>query len=117
MAAVLSQNQIDDADSVIDGTGLLLPGGRPLPRGEMIRWLPLPTPSPASILAISPVPENLDGLLSAGWLQVTSDTVLFNGGGRRLHSLPAGCRLERSGGLAGRRIQVRAQVTVVRARQ
>ncbi len=108
MAAVLTQNQIDDADSVIDGTHLFLPGGRPLAPGQSDSVVATPDPLVAIDSGESlPMPENLDGLLAAGWLQVSSDTVLFNGGGRRLHSLPAGVRLERSGGLAGRRIQVR----------
>jgi LysM repeat protein len=108
LATVLTQNQIEDADSVVDGTRLFLPGGRPLAPGARDAVVNAPDPFADIDSGESlPLPENLDALLSAGWLQVSSETVLFNGVGRRLHSLPAGVRLERAGGLNGRRIQVR----------
>ncbi|MFN0073790.1 MAG: LysM peptidoglycan-binding domain-containing protein [Chloroflexota bacterium] len=108
LSAVLNQNQIDDADSVIVGTPLFLPGGRPIASGASDSVV-MP-PDPLAIVdsgSSLPLPENIDGLLVAGWLQVSAETALFNAGGRRLHALPPGVKLERSGGLAGRRIQVR----------
>jgi LysM repeat protein len=108
MTTVMGQNRIDDADSVQDGTRLFLPGARPLAPGAGESVVASPDPLAGIDSGESlPLPENLDGLLSAGWLQVTSETVLFNAVGRRLHTLPSGVRLERAGGLTGRRILVR----------
>jgi LysM repeat protein len=108
MTTVMGRNQIDEPDSVQEGTRLFLPGARPLAPGASDSVVASPDPLAGVDSGEStPLPENLDGLLSAGWLQVTSETVLFNGIGRRLHMLPAGVRLERAGGLTGRRIQVR----------
>lgn len=108
LGIVLGQNQIEDADTVQVGTRLFLPGGRPLAPGEVETMAGTPDPLAGVDSGESlPLPSNLDGILAAGWLQVTNETVLFNAAGRRLHALAPGVRLERAGGLAGRRILVR----------
>jgi LysM repeat protein len=108
LTAVITNNQIEDADSVVEGTRLFLPGARPLAPGTGDAVVNAPDPFVDVDSALSPpLPDNIDALLSAGWLNVSSETMLFNEAGRRLHSLPTGVRLERAGGLSGRRIQVR----------
>src|SRR6266508_1215391 len=111
LAAVTAQNGIGDPDEVEVGMELFMPGARPLAPGGVLAAGGVGAPDPLAAAAeLLPLPDNLDDILSAGWLRVTNDNVLFNGGAanaRRIHALPTGVRLERVGGLIGRRVQVR----------
>lgn len=110
LAAITSANSMGDPNLVQAGQDLFLPGGRPLG----------PAPSPvqaanddqASAGAGPPVPlpDNIDQLLAAGWLQTQAQTTLYKAaqrGAKPLHDLPAGVRMERLDGFQGGRVEVR----------
>ncbi len=117
LQAVVSANQLGDADQIVAGVDIFLPGGRPLAASPQTVTAADGTTTSAgadqdAAAAGAPIalPDNIDALLEAGWLQTQHAVDLFKSADRnssRLHQLPAGARLERQDGFRLGRIQVR----------
>jgi LysM repeat protein len=107
VGGVISSNNLANPDQLQAGQDVFLPGGRPL----------RPTTGAGQTSVSSdqnqgtsvPLPDNIDELMGAGWLQTLTDTNLYrtSAGLSVLGPLPAGVRLERIDGLDRGRIQVR----------
>src|SRR5581483_10293429 len=85
-------------------------GGSPPAPGDVVQ--PAQGGSVQAAAAVEPlaITPELEAVLNAGWVQPTGDVQLFAGSGpdaRALEDIPAGARLERIGGLEGRRVPVR----------
>jgi LysM repeat protein len=114
LQAVVSSNQLD-ADQIVAGVDIFLPGGRPLvasapAEGAVSAGGAAPDQEAAVIGPGVALPDNIDALLGAGWLRAQHPAELYKTADRispRLHQLPAGARLERLDGFRGGRIQVR----------
>lgn len=113
---VVRGNAIADPDLVRVGETLFLPGARPLapPASPPAAVLPAaapPTSEPAGASLETPsLTSELGAVLAATWEKTARDAQLHSGPGpdaRPLGRLPAGARLERVGGLNGRRLPVR----------
>lgn len=113
---IVSSNQLDDANQVQAGVDIFLPGGRPLATSTSATTQDATASADdadqtaaineTSIL----VPDNIDVLLSSGWLSARHLTNLYKvaaGNSSTLHQLPGGARLERLSGYSNGRIQVR----------
>jgi LysM repeat protein len=119
LQAVVSTNQLGDADQIAAGVDIFLPGGRPLARPAQAADATDSTGTTAgtgtdqdaaATGAAIALPDNIDALLAAGWLQAQHATDLFKNADRaspRLHQLPGGARLERLDGFRAGRVQVR----------
>jgi LysM repeat protein len=116
LQAVVSTNQLGDADQITAGVDIFLPGGRPLAGAAHATDATTADAGPGSeqdAAATGPaiaLPDNIDALLGAGWLQAEHGTDLYKNADRaspRLHQLPGGARLERLDGFRSGRIQVR----------
>jgi LysM repeat protein len=113
--SIVSANRLQDADQIQAGVDIFLPGGRPLAASAAAP----PTAEGSEgaddqSAAVSgeavALPDNIDALLSAGWLTARHLTNLYKTADRAsasLHQLPGGARLERLSGLNHGRIQVR----------
>jgi LysM repeat protein len=112
---ILKHNRVADPDVVIAGTELFLPGARPVAPATVVAAADPPSEASegtleAAAVDLSPLPENLDSILNAGWLRTTGETALYKDatrGARTIHGLPPSVRLERVGGMDGRRVMVR----------
>jgi LysM repeat protein len=112
--AIIGANQLQDADQIQAGADIFLPGGRPLASAATTAAA---TASAAgedqAVAAAGPpaaLPDNIDTLLGAGWLNAAHVTNLYKAaepGSTNLHQLPGGARLERLNGFSRGRIQVR----------
>ena len=110
---IVSSNQLEDADQIQAGVDIFLPGGRPLATAASATTSDTATDSEqaeatteSSIL----LPDDIDALLSSGWLSarhVTNFYKVATGTSSLLHQLPGGARLERLSGFSNGRIQVR----------
>jgi LysM repeat protein len=114
LQAVVSTNQLGDADQIVAGTDIFLPGGRPLAPSERVAGTTSADvgadQDAAATGATIALPDNIDALLTAGWLQTQQVADLYKSSDRaspKLHQLPAGARLERLDGFRAGRIQVR----------
>jgi len=116
LQAVVSTNQLGDADQIVAGVDIFLPGGRPLARSQATDTTvadgggPAAEQDAAATGAPIALPDNIDALLGAGWLQAQHATNLYKSADRAspvLHQLPGGARLERQDGFRSGRIQVR----------
>ncbi len=115
LQAVVSTNQLGDADQIVAGADIFLPGGRPLAASAKTADAVDGTTAgadqdAAATGAASALPDNIDALLGAGWLQTQHAADLYKNADRaspRLHQLPDGARLERLDGFRAGRIQVR----------
>jgi LysM repeat protein len=117
LQAVVSTNQLGDADQIVAGVDIFLPGGRPLAGSAQaanatdaaVASTGADQDAAATGAAIA-LPDNIDALLGAGWLQAQHGTDLYKSSDRsspKLHQLPGGARLERMDGFRSGRIQVR----------
>jgi LysM repeat protein len=111
--AIVKANALTDADEIQSGIDIFLPGARPLggtaATGGAATRSAGQTDASAGEAPVA-LPENIDALLSAGWLRTQQATPLFKTADRSssvLHPLPAGARLERVDGARGSRLQVR----------
>jgi LysM repeat protein len=111
LQAVASANQLDDLDQIQAGIDIFLPGGRPMPvAGSAASAVAANDQNAALVGPPIALPDNIDALLAAGWLQTLHGSELQKTADRdssRLHELPAGVRLERLEGFRNGRIQVR----------
>jgi hypothetical protein len=115
LQAVISSNQLADADQIQAGVDIFLPGGRPLATSVMATpgetaEQPPDDQSVAVAGAAVALPDNIDALLAAGWLTTQRPANMYKlaaPNSTNLHQLPAGARLERLSGFGGGRIQVR----------
>jgi LysM repeat protein len=115
--AVVAANGLADADQIVAGTDIFLPGGRPIAitpastaDGVAAPANPDAEQDTAVVGAAVALPDNIDDLLSAGWLSTLHGTGLLktaDRGSTLLHALPGGARLERLDGFKNGRIQVR----------
>src|SRR4029453_7229815 len=93
--AIVSANQLGDADVVQAGVDVFLPGGRPIAASgsrQAIAEAPAGADQAAAIAAPPiPLPENIDALLGAGWLRTQQVSNLYKTSDRTsgvLHQLP-----------------------------
>ena len=111
ISAVVGANHLDNADQIQAGTDLFLPGGRPIAQAADATVAVANDEQTAAITGVPvSLPDNIDALLGASWLQTLRPTSLYKVGDRGsavLHQLPGGVRLERVDGFRGGRIQVR----------
>ena len=111
LAPVVAANGIADPDLVRAGETLFLPGARPrAPAGPVVAAPAGPAGQVTAPVESLPITAELQSVLDATWQRTTTDTQLFTTAGpdgRPLGRLPAGVRLERTGGLTGRRLPVR----------
>jgi LysM repeat protein len=109
--AVIGANQLQDADQIQAGVDIFLPGGRPLV--SAVATSANAAGEDQAVAAAGPqsaLPDNIDDLLGAGWLNASHVTNLYKAaepGSSNLHQLPGGARLERLSGFSRGRIQVR----------
>jgi LysM repeat protein len=112
---VMHLNGLANPDQLQAGVDIFLPGARPLanvpqaPAAEGQAEAPSVELDTAAAGPPVPLPDNIDALLSAGWLSVKHATDLhkFSGPGPVLHQVPPGVRLERLDGYKAGRIEVR----------
>ncbi len=115
LAAIATLNSLSDLNQIQVGADLFLPGARPLRpalSADTVQAPPSADPEQeaAAVAAAIPLPDNIDLLLAAGWLNVDRQTTLLktpDQNGKALHDLPAGARLERLDGFKAGRIEVR----------
>jgi LysM repeat protein len=116
LQAVVSTNQLGDADQIVAGADIFLPGGRPLAGAAHLTEATVadagqaPEQDAAATGAAIALPDNIDALLGAGWLQAPHASNLYKAAERSssvLHQLPGSVRLERLEGFRLGRIQVR----------
>lgn len=110
VASVARTNGLADPDRLVVGTELWLPGGRPLAAPSAAPPTVAEPLLEAAAADLAPLPDRLGDILGAGWLRTTAETALYRSaerGARVLHTLPRSARLERAGGLEGRRVLVR----------
>jgi LysM repeat protein len=116
LQAIISSNHLEDADQIQAGTDLFLPGGRPLtasaPTSDADTAQADTTNDQAEAATGEALllPDNIDAMLSAGWLTASRLTNLYktvDANSINLHQLPMGARLERVSGVNHGRIQVR----------
>jgi LysM repeat protein len=113
--SVIDANHIEDADQITAGAELFLPGGRPLAASATANAADTAQAdtsddqASAATDGVVGLPDNLDALLSAGWLVARQPTALYKAASASptLHQLPSGARLERVSGVTRARIQVR----------
>ena len=112
---IITSNQLDDADQIQAGLDIFLPGGRPQATSASASNTSSAMASDeeqaeASTATSILLPDNIDALLSSGWLSMRHVTNLYKGAAGNsstLHQLPGGARLERLSGFSKGRIQVR----------
>ncbi|MDQ3811350.1 MAG: LysM peptidoglycan-binding domain-containing protein [Chloroflexota bacterium] len=114
LQAVVEANALADADQVQAGADIFLPGARPLVPPARPSGVAEAAPEASQVAAASgppaPLPDNIEALLTAGWLATQRPTELYkaaDSGSATLHQLPGGARLERVDGAHNGRIQVR----------
>jgi LysM repeat protein len=115
LQAVVSSNQLGDANQIVAGADIFLPGGRPIAASTQTASTASASDPGAEqdVAAAGPgaaLPDNIDALLGAGWLRTKQPVDLFKTADPRsagLHQVPGGARLERLDGLRSGRIQVR----------
>ena len=114
--AIATSNGMANPDQLIAGEDIFLPGARPLRRSAVSTTAAGDTVTGSGGQQIAnagaPValPDNINDLLNAGWLQATTATTFFKSaeaGAKQLEQLPAGVPLERLDGFSNGRIQVR----------
>lgn len=121
LPSIVSANGLADPDQVQAGVDVFLPNGRPLrPAPALAAATAEATTAQApaggeqhAVAAIPPVPlpDNIQQLLTAGWLGTGRAAALYRApdrDARSLQELPAGSRLERLEGFSGGRVQVRS---------
>jgi LysM repeat protein len=116
LGAIVGSNQIADPAQLQPGLDIFLPGARPLAARPQASGEPSVEAPPdaeqaiAGLLPPIPLPENVDALLTAGWLRAQRPTALYrsaDSNSARLQELPGGARLERVDGFRAGRIEVR----------
>lgn len=116
VASIIKIDKLADPDQLVTGTDLFLPGGRPLaPTASAPQAVATDDGSDDGQVAASvgtpiPLPDNIDDLLAAGWLQVTDDVPLYrtaDANASVLDQLPSGTQVERVDGVSLGRIEVR----------
>ena len=116
LSSVISSNHLDDADQIQAGMDLFLPGGRPLTasasssNADTAQADTTDDQAEAGTGEALLLPDNIDAMLSAGWLTARRLTNLYktaDSNSINLHQLPMGARLERVSGVNRGRIQVR----------
>ena len=111
ISSVVGANHLDNADQIQAGIDLFLPGGRPIAEATNAAVAVANDEQTAAITGVPvALPDNIDALLGASWVQTLHATSLYkvgDRGGSVLHELPGGVRLERVDGFRNGRIQVR----------
>src|SRR5690606_25559293 len=93
---VVASNDLTDIDTIVAGTDVFLPEARPI----LVASAPVEdgTQSAAGTLPPIPLPDNIDALLTAGWLRTEQAAAFYRTeerDARQIGTLPAGVRLER----------------------
>jgi LysM repeat protein len=114
LQAVVGSNSLGDVNQIQAGVDIFLPGARPLAARDTSVVASPGAPSDDQAAAVTgpgvALPDNIDALLGAGWLQAQRATNLYKTAARdssTLDQLPGGARLERVDGFSAGRIQVR----------
>jgi LysM repeat protein len=116
LQAVVSSNQLGDADQIVAGIDIFLPGGRPLAASTAQAASATSADGAGSEQDVAatgptvPLPDNIDALLGSGWLWPKQVADLYKTAdplSPKLHQVPGGARLERLDGFRAGRIQVR----------
>jgi LysM repeat protein len=115
VGAVIKDNAIADPDQIQAGVDIFLPGGRPLapsvpPQTSVEPGQTEDNQTTAAAGPAAALPNNIDALLAAGWLNAQHITDLYktaDPNSPQLHQLPGGARLERLDGPRNARIEVR----------
>jgi len=116
LQAIVNSNQLEDPNQIQAGLDIFLPGGRPLAPTVRVVDTGAPPDEAVDEQAVAAngeaiaLPDNIDALLSSGWLAARHVTNLYktaSPASSNLHQLPGGARLERLGGVTAGRVQVR----------
>jgi LysM repeat protein len=115
LQSIVTSNLLDDPDQIQAGVDIFLPGGRPLSPTTLATDAAQATEAVdeqaiAATNATFVLPDNIEAMLTSGWLAARRVTNLYKTAApasAHLHQLPGGARLERLSGVTAGRIQVR----------